>query len=113
LDDHCAKPISWDVPEVASKAWGGPEFPWDFDGIVAGGPALRITRVGILWNARALNDSAGKPILGKAELETLHRAVIGKCDLNDGIKDRLIGDPRRCDLKPESLLCSRNKPKDA
>jgi len=87
-------------------------FPWDFDGIVAGGPALRATKVAALWNVRVFNDANGTPLLGKNDLAVLHREVVEKCDLNDGIKDGLIGDPRRCDFKPEDLLCAVHKTSD-
>jgi feruloyl esterase len=79
-------------------------FPWDFDGVVAGAPALRATRIGAIWNVDVLNED-GRPILDKSDLQVLHHAVIAKCDLNDGIKDGLIGDPRQCDFNPQSLLC--------
>src|SRR5262249_2725843 len=78
------------------------KFPWDFDGIVAGAPDLSWAGcdMGLLWGNRALTDRMGRAILEQADLDALHAAVVAKCDLNDGIKDGLIGDPRKCDFDP-------------
>jgi hypothetical protein len=86
-------------------------FPGDFDGIIAGAPAINLPGLfmHLLWANRALTDDAGKPLLRQADLETLHNAVVAKCDLNDGVRDGLIGDPRVCDFDSSKLLCSRGK----
>jgi hypothetical protein len=86
-------------------------FPWDFDGIIAGVPSLRVTGIhmNLLWANRALMDSDGKPSLSQADLDVLHSAVVRQCDLNDGIKDGLIGDPRACQFDPAKLLCTNTK----
>ncbi len=83
-------------------------FPWDFDGIVVGAPSLSLTGLWLnLMSAnRALTRSDGEPALGPADLETLHQAVVASCDLNDGVKDGLIGDPRACRFRPSELLCT-------
>jgi hypothetical protein len=86
-------------------------FPWDFDGIVAGGPALNLTGVwmNMLWANRALTSTTGEPLLGEDDLELLHKTVIARCDLNDGVKDGLIGDPRKCHFDPLELRCGSAK----
>lgn len=87
-------------------------FPWDFDGIIAGCPSIAEPAsllVSALWNIQALTDDSGKHILQKNQVETLHRAVVARCDLNDGIQDSLIGDPRDCDFDPKELLCTAGK----
>lgn len=91
--------------------WEAQRFPWDFDGIVAGAPALNVSAnlVGWLWVNRALTGKNGKPLLGHDDLEVLHQAVVVKCDLNDGIKDGVIGDPRACGFDPTELRCSAGK----
>jgi feruloyl esterase len=43
--------------------------------------------------------------LSQANIETLHKAVLAKCDALDGVKDGLIGDPTKCHFDPASLLC--------
>lgn len=83
------------------------KFPWDFDGVIAGAPDLNISGVWInlLWGNRAMTDGAGKPRLTQSDLDLLHQAVVAKCDLNDGVKDGLIGDPRACHFNSSDLLC--------
>jgi hypothetical protein len=86
------------------------KFPWDFDGIIAGAPSLSWTasHMNKLWANRALTGEHGKPLLQQHDLDILHRAVVRKCDRNDGVKDGLIGDPRACDFDPGELVCTRN-----
>lgn len=86
-------------------------FPADFDGIVSMEPGLRLSEILMtrLWNERAVRTKEGEAIFAKEDIETIHNAVLAKCDLNDGIKDRVIGDPRDCDFDPAELLCKRGK----
>ena len=81
-------------------------FPADFDGIVAIAPAMNETggTVQITWSVLA-NRRNGHNILPISKLPMLHKAVVDACDLNDGLRDGLIGDPRRCNFRPASLLC--------
>ena len=85
-------------------------FPWDFDGIIAGAPAsgqaaIIMTR---LWAALAMRASDGTPILSHADLALVHNAVVAACDMNDGVRDGLIGDPRTCNFDPQNLVCQGN-----
>ena len=82
-------------------------FPWDFDGIVAGAPDIDETQANFrgLWLARVERDSDGKRLLGEKELALLHNAALALCDLDDGIKDGIIANPRGCKFRPETLLC--------
>jgi feruloyl esterase len=82
-------------------------FPWDFDGIIAGAPASDqagtiMTR---LWAALALRASDGRSILSQADLQVIHKAVVVACDMNDGVRDGLIGDPRACHFEVGDLTC--------
>lgn len=86
-------------------------FPWDFDGIIAGAPASDqagtiLTR---LWAALALRASDGSSILSQADLQFVHKAVVDACDMNDGVRDGLIGDPRACHFRIEDLTCTGDK----
>lgn len=80
-------------------------FPTDFDGIIAGAPVINESGDGmtLLWNVLALRAPDGGPMLTFDNIRALHAAVIATCDLNDGIKDGLIGDPRRCRFDPASM----------
>jgi feruloyl esterase len=82
-------------------------FPYDFDGIVAIAPVIDETGAGIqlLWSTRVNRGADGREILTADKIPALHAAVVADCDMNDGIKDGLIGDPRLCKFDPASLLC--------
>jgi hypothetical protein len=90
-------------------------FPWDFDGIVAGDPSASVSQdwMNWLWTVRTLIDEHGEQILSQRDLANVHSAVVAKCDLNDGVKDGLIGDPRACSFDPEELSCATRQGKAA
>ncbi len=81
-------------------------FPADFDGIVAGAPGLDWTgrAARAVHVAQALQkDEAAR--LSSAQRELLHGAVLEACDAHDGVKDGVVGDPRRCTFDPGVLQC--------
>jgi feruloyl esterase len=82
-------------------------FPDDFDGIVAGAPALWITAgvVRIIHESQVSQDAAGKPVLTPQATSLLHDAVIAACDGLDGLKDGQIDNPRACRFDPGQLVC--------
>ena len=86
-------------------------YPEDFDGIVGGAPPLNQTgsAVQIAWTVRANLRADGSEILGIAQAELLSRAVVGACDLNDGLRDGVIGDARLCRFDPAVLSCRRGQ----
>jgi feruloyl esterase len=73
-------------------------YPDDFDGIVANAPWVDQTgfTMGAMWNQKALTEAPVPP----AKLPVLAQAVMAKCDEVDGLKDRLIDDPRKCSFDP-------------
>ncbi len=73
-------------------------FPNDFDGIIAGAPALNNTGTQ-LTRAYWMQGLAANPFPA-AKLGLLANRVYEQCDAKDGLKDGLIDDPRRCDFKP-------------
>lgn len=82
-------------------------FPWDFDGIVAGAPAINLsaTRSNLLWASLAVQGNDGKPIFQPTDLRLLHEAALAKCDIDDGVKDGVIGNPPACQFDPATLIC--------
>ena len=82
-------------------------FPDDFDGIIAGSAPHSETGSGyqLAWTVLANMDGDGGYILHEREAHLLHDAVVKQCDLNDGIADGLIGDPRMCRFDPGVLAC--------
>lgn len=86
------------------------QFPWDFDGIIAGAPGINISGVlrQMAWGALSNQREDGTPILTTKDVKLLHSGVLAQCDLDDGIKDGLVSDPSRCDFKPSTLMCARD-----
>jgi len=89
-------------------------FPDDFDGIVAVAPPMTITSniSSHLWGALALSGKDGKSILDKNTIERVHRAVLEKCDLDDGVKDGVVSNPPGCTFQPSDMLCKNGNKKD-
>ncbi len=83
------------------------KFPDDFNGIVAGDPAISDPIAGFNWNDLALlSDSTGDSWLPPAQIAVLDAAVTKACDASDGVVDGLIEDPRLCKFDPASIQCS-------
>lgn len=82
-------------------------FPWDFDGIIAGDPDMDEADLLMrtVWAWRVLRDDAGRPLLSHADLQLLHAAALAACDLSDGVRDGIIGDPVGCPFRGTELLC--------
>jgi feruloyl esterase len=82
-------------------------YPEDFDGIIAGAPAIKQIHL-CAWRMRLLMISLKSPQhnLPPEKLKLLNDAVLDKCDENDGVKDRLLEDPRDCKFDPNALKCN-------
>jgi pimeloyl-ACP methyl ester carboxylesterase len=86
-------------------------FPEDFDGIIAGEPAMGTPGTARPETGPALRASVaalyedGKPLVSPAEIGMLHEAMAARCDMDDNLKDGFISDPRRCSARPADLLC--------
>jgi feruloyl esterase len=83
-------------------------FPADFDGIIAGAPALDYTGLVATqgaWVTQANLRPDGSEILDRGKVALIATAVEKSCGSRDGHADGLIGDPRACDWQPASLAC--------
>jgi hypothetical protein len=83
-------------------------YPEDFNGIVAGAPAINFITQNTFyhgWNARVNTGSDGKPILTADKLPVLHKAALDACDAADGLKDGLISNPAACRVDPAVVEC--------
>lgn len=82
-------------------------FPWDFNGIISGAPWINDTdsAMNFVWANRALRGKDGNPILNRHDLKVLHQAVLAECDMDDGVKDGIIGNPAACRFSPDQLIC--------
>jgi hypothetical protein len=89
-------------------------YPKDFDGIIAGAGPLHYSTSGfqLLWSALANLDADKRPIMKRPDVELLHKAVMAACDGNDGLKDGIIDDPRRCRFDPAVLACRAGSSRD-
>jgi feruloyl esterase len=91
-------------------------YPLYFDGIVAGDPTLRFSRVALdeAWNLNVLGriapkDAAGHPLIAKAfssdDLTLVKTALLKRCDARDGLADGQIQDWSHCDFDPAIVEC--------
>ena len=83
-------------------------FPRDFDGIVAGSPALDFNNLQS-WRASFLpitgRNTTSEFISKIVWANLIHDEILKQCDGLDGIIDGIIEDPNLCHFNPETLLC--------
>jgi hypothetical protein len=95
-------------------------FPLYFDGIVAGDPSIKFSRIAVdqIWNTQvaariAPKDENGRPIISRAfsdgDLRLVAASVLKRCDALDGLADGMIHDWRGCDFDPGVLACKEEK----
>ncbi|KAI1111729.1 feruloyl esterase B [Nemania sp. NC0429] len=91
------------------------KFPGDFDGIVAGAPALDFNSL-YSWRASffPITGDARAPDFIPAETwkTTIHDEVLRQCDYIDGVNDGIIEDPTLCHVDVDRLLCGYNSDKN-
>lgn len=83
-------------------------YPQDFDGILAGAPAMNFSVQNSFyhaWQAKANSGKDGKALLHAKDMPILYKAAIAACDANDGLIDELISEPRACNFDPIVTLC--------
>jgi feruloyl esterase len=79
-------------------------FPEDYDGIIAGAPLPS-------WTGRAIPAIVVASRIGEAgyippsKYAVIHQAVLDACDAQDGVKDGVLEDPRRCRFDPKEIQC--------
>jgi feruloyl esterase len=81
-------------------------YPADFDGVIAGAPALQHMQLHAerLALNRFVHRSADSYIPPE-KYALIHRAALDACDARDGVSDGVIGDPTRCRFDPGVLEC--------
>lgn len=82
-------------------------YPDDFDGIVAGAPALNATGRAVfsMWVAQNLHKDEAA-FIPAAKYPAIHNAVLEACDGLDGVKDRVIENPMKCSFDPKVMACT-------
>lgn len=93
-------------------------YPEDFDGIVAGAPALNFAP-GLAAIATQITkamypdpNNLQEAVVGPKEQELIESSYLAMCDEQDGIKDGILNDPRQCKFDVATLLC-KGKKKDS
>jgi Tannase and feruloyl esterase len=82
-------------------------FPEDFDGIVAGAPALNATGRAVFSMQVAQNLHKDETAyIPATKYPAIHNAVLEACDAADGVKDRVIENPLKCSFDPKVMVCS-------
>lgn len=81
-------------------------YPADYDGIIAGAPAWNWTHLlaDAAWNAQATLTVAGSYISAD-KVPVIATAVRDACDAQDGVKDGIVADPRKCGFDPAPIQC--------
>ncbi|KAG7284400.1 hypothetical protein NEMBOFW57_010773 [Staphylotrichum longicolle] len=80
------------------------KYPNDFDGILAGAPAIYWTKYVIaeLWPQVVMNEAGYYP--SKCEFAAVRDDAVAACDELDGVKDGVISNLARCNYNPSRLL---------
>jgi feruloyl esterase len=81
-------------------------YPDDYDGIAAGGITNYDTRFVFAQMAawQATHDTPDSYFDARS-LQILNAGVLAECDMDDGVKDGLLHDPRDCHFDPKALMC--------
>jgi feruloyl esterase len=81
-------------------------FPEDFNGIVAGAPALNTTgrAAFAVYAAQALRKEEGSYIPA-TKYPAIHAAVMKACDAKDGVTDGVLENPKACSFDPKVIEC--------
>jgi len=87
------------------------KFPADFDGIIAGAPAVDFNNL-VSWRARFYTITVPRtspnfiPVM--AWKTWIHDEVLRQCDGIDHVEDGIIEDPALCKFDPSTLLCGHS-----
>jgi hypothetical protein len=95
-------------------------YPTEFDGVIAGAPAMRVgySGIGDRWVAATLTsiapkDASGTPILSKilspSDKTLIIKSLLKACDRKDGLKDGMIFNVAACKFDPKTLICKGAK----
>lgn len=82
-------------------------FPDDFDGIVAGSPAIRFNYLDA-WSGTfypLIRDAGPAGFPPNTTWPAIDNSILNQCDMIDGAGDGIIEDPDLCIFRPEALIC--------
>jgi feruloyl esterase len=79
-------------------------YPLDFDGIIAGAPAISQLQILALLKG-AKSQLVPEQRLTPEQLPMIDAAFQASCDATDGVRDGVVQNPANCAFKPANLLC--------
>jgi hypothetical protein len=81
-------------------------FPDDYNGIVAGAPAIHWDRfqAAQIWPQLVMLHE-NKGVIPPEKLVNATKAAVDACDVADGVTDHVIDDPRTCRFDARTLVC--------
>ncbi|GAM90869.1 hypothetical protein ANO11243_089150 [Dothideomycetidae sp. 11243] len=90
-------------------------YPEDFDGVIAGCAAWWTTHLQT-WTVKV--GSYNLPVNGTGHIpvplfSVIEREILRQCDPQDGVRDGIISDPRRCNIYFNALLCPADETANA
>ena len=82
-------------------------YPADFDGIVAGAPAVNFVHLhaGRVALNRSVNVTPAG-VIPASKHPLIYQAVLAACDAKDGVADGVLENPGACAFDPKVLQCS-------
>jgi feruloyl esterase len=82
------------------------KYPDDFDGIVAGAPAVDTTgrATFAIWIAQQQHRSPESYIPAE-KYPAIHESMLKACDALDGVTDGVVENPRACSFDPKAIEC--------
>ncbi|CAG8983681.1 hypothetical protein HYALB_00004113 [Hymenoscyphus albidus] len=86
-------------------------FPEDFDGIIAGAPAMSFNNL-TSWSSNFLiiTGAPGSPTFIPLDFwSTIHQDVLAQCDMLDGVADGILEQPDLCPYDPSGLVCTERQ----
>ncbi len=79
-------------------------YPADYDGILAGAPAINWTKLHVEQMWGNLTMLTLHNYLPKCKFAAAQEAAVKACDADDGVMDGVINDPTRCKFDPKEIV---------
>jgi hypothetical protein len=83
-------------------------YPLDFDGVLAGAPALNYPNLNS-WSNHfypIFGDPGNATFVPVPLWVAIHQEILNQCDAIDGVVDGIIENPELCRFRPEAMQCA-------
>lgn len=84
-------------------------YPGDYDGIIAGAPGVNTPTMSARRMWEMIQHRRNGPAMRQSDWDRVAKAGVAACDMDDGIRDGLVADPRRCRFSIPSLQCRKGQ----